>query len=203
MFTILKWHSDQGHPISYLKVTWSNRILITILVHVCYSFQISFWEGVHRLYQSDKRVRDAKKSSEPLFWRFWESGIHGFGSCGLERVKREGVIFAFLVPSSAHFRVCPSVPQSFPGVVSACRDYAFHFVLCFRGLRASLVAQLVENPPAVRATWDRSWVEKIPWRRETRPTPVFWPGELHGLYSPLGCKESHMTERISLTHLGG
>ena len=27
------------------------------------------------------------------------------------------------------------------------------------------------------------WVEKIPWRREKLPTPVFWPGEVHGLYS--------------------
>jgi len=27
---------------------------------------------------------------------------------------------------------------------------------------------------------------------------VFWPGELHGLYSPWGCKESDMTERLSL-----
>ena len=27
-----------------------------------------------------------------------------------------------------------------------------------------------------------SWVEKIPWRRERLPTPVFWPGEFHGLY---------------------
>ena len=26
------------------------------------------------------------------------------------------------------------------------------------------------------------------------PTPIFWPGEFHGLYSPLGCKESDMTE---------
>ena len=25
------------------------------------------------------------------------------------------------------------------------------------------------------------WVGKIPWRRERLPTPVFWPGELHGL----------------------
>ena len=25
---------------------------------------------------------------------------------------------------------------------------------------------------------------KIPWRRERLPTPVFWPGEFHGLYSP-------------------
>ena len=24
----------------------------------------------------------------------------------------------------------------------------------------------------------------IPWRRERLPTPVFWPGEFHGLYSP-------------------
>ena len=26
-----------------------------------------------------------------------------------------------------------------------------------------------------------SWVRKIPWRRERLPTPVFWPGEFHGL----------------------
>ena len=26
------------------------------------------------------------------------------------------------------------------------------------------------------------------------PTPVFWPGEFHGLYSPWGRKESDMTE---------
>jgi len=39
----------------------------------------------------------------------------------------------------------------------------------------------------------------IPWRREWLPTPVFVPGEFHGLrslegYSPWGCKESDMTE---------
>ena len=28
------------------------------------------------------------------------------------------------------------------------------------------------------------WVGTIPWRRERLPTPVFWPGEFHGLYSP-------------------
>ena len=26
------------------------------------------------------------------------------------------------------------------------------------------------------------WVGNIPWRRERLPTPVFWPGEFHGLY---------------------
>ena len=35
---------------------------------------------------------------------------------------------------------------------------------------------------------------KIPWRREKPPTPVFWPGEFHGLYSPWGRKESDTTE---------
>ena len=33
------------------------------------------------------------------------------------------------------------------------------------------------------------WVGKIPLRREQLPTPEFWPGEFHGLYSPWGCKE--------------
>ena len=36
---------------------------------------------------------------------------------------------------------------------------------------ASLVAQLVKNPPATRETW----VGKIPWRREQLPAPAFWP----------------------------
>ena len=62
----------------------------------------------------------------------------------------------------------------------------------------SLVAQLLKNLPAVRETWVRSLVGKIPWRRERLPTPVFWSGEFHGLYSPWGHKESDTTERLSL-----
>ena len=56
--------------------------------------------------------------------------------------------------------------------------------------RASLVAQLVKNLPAM---WE-TWVGKIPWRRERLPTPVFWPGDFQGLYSPWGHKESDITE---------
>ena len=44
-----------------------------------------------------------------------------------------------------------------------------------------------------------SWVRKIPWRRERLPTPVFWPGEFHGMYSPWGRKELDTTERLSLS----
>ena len=44
-----------------------------------------------------------------------------------------------------------------------------------------LVAQKVKNPPAMQVTWVQSLVGKIPWRREWLCTPVFWPGEFHGL----------------------
>ena len=55
----------------------------------------------------------------------------------------------------------------------------------------------VKNPPAMWETWVWSWVGKSPWRRETLPTPVFCPGEIHGLV--WGCKQSDTTERISLS----
>ena len=47
------------------------------------------------------------------------------------------------------------------------------------------------------------WVRTM-WRRECNPTPIFLPGEWHGQrnltgYSPWGCKESDMTERLSLS----
>ena len=47
---------------------------------------------------------------------------------------------------------------------------------------ASLIAQLVKNPPVMQETQLDSWVGKVPWRRERLPTAVFWPGEFHGLY---------------------
>ena len=48
------------------------------------------------------------------------------------------------------------------------------------------------------------WVRKIPWRREWLPTPVFLLGESHGQwslagYSPWGCKESDMSELLTLS----
>ena len=32
---------------------------------------------------------------------------------------------------------------------------------------------------------------RFPWRRERPPTPVFWPGEFHGLYCPRGRRVGH------------
>ena len=63
------------------------------------------------------------------------------------------------------------------------------------------MAQIVKNLPAMGKTW----VVKIPWRREGLPTPVFLLGEFHGQrslagYSPRGHKELGMTKGLSLQH---
>ena len=47
-----------------------------------------------------------------------------------------------------------------------------------------------------------TWVRKIPWRRKWQPTPVFFPEKCRGQsslvgYSPQGCKELRVTERLS------
>ena len=42
---------------------------------------------------------------------------------------------------------------------------------------ASLVAQTVKNPSAMKETGFNPRVGKIPWRRAWQPTPVFLPGE--------------------------
>jgi len=42
------------------------------------------------------------------------------------------------------------------------------------------------------------WVGKIPWTRERLLTPVFWPREFHGLYSPWGVTKSQI--RLSDFH---
>ena len=63
---------------------------------------------------------------------------------------------------------------------------------------------MVKNLPAMKETWFDLWVGKIPWRKKWLPTPVFLPGEFHGQrnlvgYSPWCCKESDMTEQLTLS----
>ena len=64
--------------------------------------------------------------------------------------------------------------------------------------RASLVAQLVKNPPAMQETWVQTLGWEDPLEKERLPTPVFWPGEFHGLYSSWGCKQLDTIEGLSL-----
>ena len=72
------------------------------------------------------------------------------------------------------------------------------YLILTYALWASLVSQLVKNPPAIWESGFDPWVQKIHWRREGLPTPIFWHGEFHGLYSPCGHKELDMTKQISL-----
>ena len=44
---------------------------------------------------------------------------------------------------------------------------------------------------------------RSPGEGNSLPTPVFWPGEFHGLYSPWGLQESDTMEQISLWLLVG
>ena len=60
----------------------------------------------------------------------------------------------------------------------------------------SLVAQTVKNLPAMQETWVSSLGQKDPLEKGCLPTPVFLPGEFHGLrnlagYSLWGCRVGH------------
>ena len=50
----------------------------------------------------------------------------------------------------------------------------------------------------MRETWVQSLGWEDPLEKERLSTPVFWPGEFHGLYSPWGHKELAMTKQLSL-----
>ena len=60
--------------------------------------------------------------------------------------------------------------------------------------RASLVAQLVKNLPAMQETCVQSLSWEDPLEKGRLSTPVFWPGEFHGLGSLWRDKESDMTK---------
>ena len=64
---------------------------------------------------------------------------------------------------------------------------------------ASLVAQLVKNPPAMWGTWVRSlgWEDPLEKGKATHSSILAWRIP-HSIY-PWGHKESDMTERLSLS----
>ena len=77
-----------------------------------------------------------------------------------------------------------------------------HMNTCRTYINTGDVAQLIKNQPAMWETWVQSlgWedpLEEDPLEKERLPTPEFWPGEFHGLYSPWSCKELDTTERLS------
>ena len=70
--------------------------------------------------------------------------------------------------------------------------------------RASLVSQMVKNPPAMRRPGFDPWAGEDPLEKDMATTPIFLPGESHGqkslvYYSSWGHKELDTTEQLS-TH---
>ena len=67
---------------------------------------------------------------------------------------------------------------------------------------ASLVAQMVKNPPEMKETRVWSLGQEDPLEKARLCTLVFLPREFYGQrslagYSPWGCKESDTTERLT------
>ena len=75
---------------------------------------------------------------------------------------------------------------------TTCLKYQYIYIPAYPEVCGSAGKESTCN--AGRPEFDPS-VGTISWRRERLPTPVFWPGEFHRLYSPWGCKE-----QIGLSH---
>ena len=96
-------------------------------------------------------------------------------------------------------------PWDFPGKVLEWGAIAFSassLLAYYKHLiRASWLVQLVKNLPAMQEILVWFLGQEDPLEKVRLPTPVFWPGGFHGLYSPWGRKESDMTEWLSVSSL--
>ena len=63
------------------------------------------------------------------------------------------------------------------------------------------MARLVKNCLQCRRPGFNSCVGKIHWGTDRLCTPVFWPGEFHGLYSRWGCKVGHDWATFTFTSI--
>ena len=95
--------------------------------------------------------------------------------------------------------------ELFPACLNPSNCYSYFFLFFFKIYLftwASLIAQWVKNPPAVREprAWSLGWEDPLEKGKAT--TPVFRPGELHRLHSPRGRQEWGLGDfRSALAHL--
>ena len=69
---------------------------------------------------------------------------------------------------------------------SPCTTPSCNHYWCMRGFPGGTSGKEPTCQCRKHETWVRSWVRKSPWRRKWQPTPVFLPGESHGLRSLAG-----------------
>ena len=101
-----------------------------------------------------------------------------------------------LKPSSQHPTGLLLYFLVFTQMIPSHRAFLFHLYFTL----ASCGSAGKESTCNAGRPWFDPWVGKIPWKREKLPTPVFWPGEFHGLDSLWGCKELDTMEQLSLAY---
>ena len=117
----------------------------------------------------------------------------------MRRARREGV-FNFRESTSCNSNLVECI-NSFPFPLDSLAYPSYQVgtpQIFIHDLRFNKMEQIFPGGSAGKESclqWGRSgldpWVGKIPWRRERLPTPVSWPGEFHGLYSPWGRRAGH------------
>ena len=128
---------------------------------------------------SQKQMTYLKRATEENIIRVWarktaRDDAVPLPTCG-QRGGRTGSKYTrlcLLLPSDLLLMLSISFPHSSVGKESACN---------------------ARDP-----VWSLGWEDSL---EKRKATPIFWPGEFHGLYRPCGCKESDMTEQPSLTSL--
>ena len=108
------------------------------------------------------------------------------------------VLFRIEFPLRAHFWVSSSYLAIFSFIANSNNKISY-----FGGLQLPWWLRVKRICLQFRRWGFDPWIGKIPWRREWLPTPLFLPGESHGQRSlagcsPWGCKESDVTEWITL-----
>jgi len=152
---------------------------------------------VQSLGHEDPLEEDMSTHSSILAWRIpWTEGPRGLQSMKVMKVFFAQSCLTAIPPTEA----C-QVPLSM-GILQA-RILEWIAISFSRGSSQTTDQGSFLNYGVLRVAGFDPWVGKIPWRRERLPTPVFWPGEFYGLYSPWGCKELDTTERFSLSLFNG
>ena len=117
---------------------------------------------------------------------FTSAFLHLLTEISLEESYFFSLIYLFIQLFSQQYELKIFIIQV---VIQFCFSNCFIFVT---GSSSVLSPSIVWFPPFHLSTSLFSG----PWRRKWQSTPVFWPGEFHGLYSPWGHKELDMTERL-------
>ena len=109
-----------------------------------------------------------------------------------------------------HFTsLCCSLESSFKErahcwCLLSCKNHTRN--ICCEILESSCLVDFVAQPvKKIRLQCRRpgfdSWVGKIPCRRQRLLTPVFWPGESHGLYIPWVAKSQKLLSDFTFTFI--